>query len=368
MTGRTISHYRILEKLGEGGMGVVYKAEDTTLKRTVALKFLAPKAVSGEKLRVRFLREAQAAGAVNHPNICPVYGIEEADGTLFIVMAYIAGTGLDRLVAARRLTLGNAVDIAVQVGEALLEAHEHGIVHRDVKSANILVTEKWRAVLTDFGLALLTDRSRITRTGTTLGTVAYISPEQALGKQVDRRTDIWSLGIVLYEMSAGELPFRGETLHEVFRSILTGTPKPLTDMRRGLSPELSRIVEKSLSKSPAERYQHMDDLLVDLRALRKRLPEEAPPPPASLPAEGPGHAAAKTVTLLHSDNSITIPTAIRDLDEAGEHGEQAGAGAGSVPSPGERSWFDRRWRILLAILVVLVCAAVAAMWRGSVNP
>lgn len=292
MVGQTIAHYRILEKIGQGGMGEVYKAEDTVLRRFVALKFLIPTAATDESLRTRFFREAQAAGALNHPNLCPVYGIEEYDGRLFIIMAYLEGVSLNQL-AADGMPAAQAIGIAIEIGEGLKEAHNNGIVHRDIKSANIIVTAKGRAVITDFGLALLADRSRITRSGTTLGTLSYMSPEQALGRRVDRRTDIWSLGVVLYEMLTGTYPFRGNKVDTVVRSILSDPPVPLESARADVSGELGRILSKALAKAPEERYQHVDDLLVDMRALRRKLA------PAEREADA-GPAAAEEIRLRPS--------------------------------------------------------------------
>jgi eukaryotic-like serine/threonine-protein kinase len=270
MVGQTIHHYRILEKIGQGGMGVVYKAEDTVLRRPVALKFLTPAAGSDDSLRVRFYREAQAAGALNHPHICPVYGIEENDGRLYIVMAYLEGVSLDKLIG-EGLPAAQAVGYAIEIGEGLKEAHDNGIVHRDIKGSNIIVTAKGRAVITDFGLAQLADRSRITRSGTALGTLRYMSPEQAQGRPVDRRTDIWSLGVVLYQMLTGKHPFRGSRIDLVVRSIISDPPAPLDSSRPELSGETGRVLSKALAKSPEDRYQHVDDLLVDLRAVHRTL-------------------------------------------------------------------------------------------------
>ena len=271
MIGQTISHYKILAKLGEGGMGVVYKAEDLNLRRTVALKFLSEKALANKQDRARFQREAQAAAALDHSNICTVYEIEEAEGKVFIVMAYVDGPSLSKLVKSGPLPPEEAVDIGTQIAQGLQEAHESKIVHRDIKSANILLSSKGQVKIGDFGIALLVDRSRITRSGTSLGTLAYMSPEQALGKRADRRTDIWSLGVVLYEMLAGRLPFGGEHEHVIAYSLLNEEPEPLDAARPDLPVGLERIVTKALRKEPEERYQHVDDMLVDLRAVQKRL-------------------------------------------------------------------------------------------------
>jgi serine/threonine-protein kinase len=271
MIGKTVSHYRIVSKLGEGGMGVVYKAEDTKLKRTVALKFLSPQAVGTEDERERFLREAQAAAALTHPNICTVYEIDEAESQTFISMECVEGQSLKEKSSSGPLKLDETLDIALQIAEGLQEAHEKGIVHRDIKSANIMVTPKGQAKIMDFGLAKLAGVTKVTKTGTTVGTIAYMSPEQAQGEVVDHRSDVWSLGVVLYEMLTGQLPFKGDYGEAVVYSILNESPEPVTSLRTGVPIELERIVGKALAKSPGERYQHVDEMLVDIKALQKAL-------------------------------------------------------------------------------------------------
>ncbi|MDZ7291179.1 MAG: serine/threonine-protein kinase [candidate division KSB1 bacterium] len=268
MIGKTISHYRILEKLGEGGMGIVYKAEDTKLKRIVALKFLPTRTLGGVEEKNRFLREAQAAAALNHPNIATIYEIEEADGRMFIAMEYIEGRSLQEKIKAGPLKIEEAIKIAVQIAEGLQAAHEKGIVHRDIKSANIIITEKGQAKIMDFGLAKLSrGGTLLTKEGMTLGTAAYMSPEQARGEVVDHRTDIWSLGVVLYEMITGRLPFRGEYEQSMMYSILNEDPEPLTAIRTGVPLALDGILAKALAKDRALRYQHVDELPADLRAI-----------------------------------------------------------------------------------------------------
>ncbi len=211
MIGQTVSHYRILEKLGGGGMGVVYRAEDMRLKRTVALKFLPPALTSDPEARERFINEAQAASALDHPNICTVHDVGDAgDGQTFIVMACYEGDTLKKKIERGPLDVDLALDIAIAVTEGLARAHEAGIVHRDIKPANIFITDRGEAKILDFGLAKLAGQSLLTRSGTTLGTAAYMSPEQARSDQVDGRTDIWSLGVVLYEMLTGRRPFQSD--------------------------------------------------------------------------------------------------------------------------------------------------------------
>jgi len=270
MTGSTLGPFRILEKLGEGGMGVVYKAEDTALNRIVALKFLSDAARFSDELEKRFTREAQAAARLDHPAICAVHGFFQEGGHKFIAMAYVEGRSLLHRIASGGLTLENALDYTIGIADGLKAAHAKGVVHRDVKPANIIISSEGQPVLTDFGLALLTDRSRITRANTIMGTVQYMSPEQALGREVDRRADVWSLAIVLYEQLAGQTPFQGKNHSAVLSAVIHAPPPPLTRFPAGIGDELNRILSKALSKDTSMRYQHMDDFAVDLAAVRRR--------------------------------------------------------------------------------------------------
>ncbi|MDZ7342924.1 MAG: protein kinase [candidate division KSB1 bacterium] len=271
MIGTTISHYKILEKLGSGGMGIVYKAEDTKLKRLVALKFLPSFALASEEEKTRFIHEAQAAAALNHPNICTIHEIDEVDGQSFIAMEFVEGQSLKEKIEAGPLKLDEALNIAVQVAEGLQAAHEKKITHRDIKPANVMITSKGQAKIMDFGLAKLAGRTVVTKEGMTLGTVAYMSPEQARGEEVDHRTDIWAFGVVFYEMITGQLPFKGLYEQAVVYSILNENPEPITGLRTGVPMELERIVNKAMAKKTDERYQHVGEMLVDLRAIRKTL-------------------------------------------------------------------------------------------------
>ena len=270
--GETVCHYRIIGQIGQGGMGIVYKALDTRLNRAVALKFLPPEISRDEEAKERFVHEAQAASALDHHNICNVHEIDVTpEGQIFIVMAYYEGETLKKRVERGPLPMNEAIELAIQAGSGLAKAHEAGIVHRDIKPANIMVTGEGEAKILDFGLAKLARQSKLTKVGTTLGTFAYMSPEQTRGEEVDHRTDIWSLGVVLYEMITGQLPFKGEYENAVVYSILNAHQAPMRGMRTGVPTELERIVEKALAKNPAERYQHADDFVADLRSVKRRL-------------------------------------------------------------------------------------------------
>ena len=271
MVGETISHYKVLSEVGRGGMGIVYKAEDLKLKRPVALKFLRSDVLEDEEHKERFLREAQAAAALDHPNICTVHEIDEVEGETFIAMAYLEGQTVKDKIAERPLKLDEALDIAIQTAQGLQAAHEKGIVHRDIKSANLMVTPQGTVKVMDFGLAQLADRSQLTKTQTMLGTPAYMSPEQARCEPTDRPTDLWSLGVVIYEMVTGKLPFVGERQEAVLYAIGNEEPEPITALRAGLPMDLEWIVSKALAKDLEDRYQRAEDMLVDLRSLSKKL-------------------------------------------------------------------------------------------------
>jgi len=268
MIGRTISHYRIVEKLGEGGMGVVYKAEDTTLGRTVALKFLPPELTRDAAAKERFIQEARAASALDHPNICNIHEVGETeDGQTFIAMACYEGETLKGTIERGPLKLDEATDIAAQVAQGLAKAHGQGIVHRDIKPANIIVTKDGLVKIVDFGLAKLAG-TKLTKTGSTLGTAQYMSPEQARGTAVDARSDIFSLGAVLYEMLTGKHAFPGEYEQSTIYAIMNEEPEPVTALRSGVPMEIERIVGKCMAKNPDERYQHADEIIADLRHMK----------------------------------------------------------------------------------------------------
>jgi serine/threonine-protein kinase len=263
-----VGKYRIFEELGRGGMGVVYRAEDTKLGRTVALKFLPAQWTSDPGARERFTQEARAASALDHPNICTIYEIGETDdGRMYIAMGCYEGDSLRDKIKRGPLETDEAIDLAIQAASGMAKAHAKGIVHRDIKPANILVTQDGVAKVVDFGLAKLAGQVKLTREGTTVGTVAYMSPEQAKGEAVDQRTDIWSLGVVLYEMLSGVLPFKGDHEQTLIHSILQQEPERLTKLRKDLPPGLENLVFKALSKKPAARYQTMEQMLGDLKAI-----------------------------------------------------------------------------------------------------
>jgi eukaryotic-like serine/threonine-protein kinase len=296
LIGSTVSHYRILDRLGGGGMGVVYKAIDLKLDRPVALKFLAAQRGAAEEHKRRFIREAKAASALDHPNICTVYEIDETpDGALFIAMALCEGETLRDRIARGPLPVGEAVAIAEQIAAGLARAHGRGIVHRDVKPANVIVAPDGQVKIVDFGIAKLADQSRLTRAGTTVGTAGYMSPEQLHGEEPDPRTDVWSLGVVIYEMVTGRSPFEAGSETEMVRAILKRAQRPMAALRPGVPPLLERIVERALAKRPEDRTPSMDAMSAELRSLAAGLgtpsrasdpdrtvveiPRPLPPPP-----------------------------------------------------------------------------------------
>ncbi len=271
MVGQSISHYKLVEKLGEGGMGVVYKAEDTKLNRQVALKFLAQHLLDDAEAKERFLREAQAAAALHHPNVCPVYEIDEVDGKTFISMAFLKGETLEAQISEGPLPIKDALDITRQVADGLQAAHAEGVVHRDIKPANIIISPEGRPTIMDFGLARLTEASRLTKLDTAMGTVAYMSPEQAQGMEVDSRSDLWSLGCVLYEMVSGQRPFQGQYDQALLYEIVHEEVAPLTSVRAGVPMELEFIVGKCLAKDRDDRHQAAKEIAVDVRTLAEKL-------------------------------------------------------------------------------------------------
>jgi len=265
MEGKIISHYKVLEKLGGGGMGIVYKARDLKLDRYVALKFLPPSFSLDEEAKQRFIHEAKAASALEHNHICNIHEIDETDdGQLYIVMAYYNGETLKKKIEEDSLDIDEAINITIQIAEGLSKAHEKGIIHRDIKPANIFVTKDGVVKILDFGLAKVAGQSQITKTSSTVGTVAYMSPEQARGEMVDQRSDIWSLGVVLYEMITGINPFKAEYEQAVIHSIIDKEPEPIKKLRKDVPEKLDWIISKALEKKTADRYQSLEEFINDL--------------------------------------------------------------------------------------------------------
>ena len=269
MIGRVVSHYEILEEVGSGGMGTVYKARDTRLDRLVALKFLPAEWSRDADARERFSREAKAASAIDHPHICTIYDIGESDdGRMFIAMAFYPGQTLTRKVQNGALPVETALTIAIQAAEALAAAHRAGIVHRDIKPANILFDSRRQVKIVDFGLAKFAGGVGVTRAGVAIGTPAYMSPEQAEGLPVDQQTDVWSLGVVLYEMLTGLRAFSGDSDHAVMYAVVHHQPTPLAEVRPELTEDLVAVVDRCLEKDPKIRCSNAEGLLQDLRRLR----------------------------------------------------------------------------------------------------
>jgi len=262
-----VQHYRIIEKIGAGGMGEVYLAEDTKLNRQVALKFMPAHLASDTDMRTRFTREAQAAAKLDHPNIVPVYEVGEFHDRPFIVMAHIDGQSLRDIIKKGKLSVSESISLTMQICEGLQKAHEAGVVHRDVKPGNIIIDKSDRARLLDFGLATVTGEEKLTKTGSTLGTVGYMAPEQILSKKTDKRADLFSVGVILYELITGRRPFTGENDVAVVKAITDATPEPIARFKSGVTGELQQVINKALSKDPSMRYQHADGMLADLRRL-----------------------------------------------------------------------------------------------------
>jgi TolB-like protein/tetratricopeptide (TPR) repeat protein/predicted Ser/Thr protein kinase len=356
MIGETISHYTILGKLGEGGMGVVYKAEDTKLGRTVALKFLPHRLTTNESEKARFLQEAKSASALNHPNICTIYYLEEVGEQSFIVMEYIDGSTLrDRLPIQK---IQDAVDYAIQVAEALHEAHTKGIVHRDIKSDNIMVNSRNQAKVMDFGLAKLKGSLKLTRTSSTVGTLAYMAPEQVRGEEVDSRSDIFSFGVVLFEMLTGAIPFRGEHEAAIMYSVLNEEPDTVEKYRQDVPQALAAVIARALEKDPADRYQHADDLVSELRRIRKQSTKVVRPSmemqrPAAAGRSGESAAFGVSGERVGGTSSIhPASSATRDIP-------------GGATQPGGRARSKGLIGLVAGVLIVAVLAAAGYFIFGN---
>ena len=315
--GTTVSHYRIVRQLGAGGMGVVYEAEDTRLRRPVALKFLSSELAKDGPMLERFEREARAASALNHPGICTVHAIEQHDGQSFIVMELVEGEPLSMRLAGYPMEIGQVLDLAIQMADALEAAHAKGIVHRDLKPMNMMVTSRGQVKILDFGLAKFEGpgaagaqttsptappRNDLTAAGTVFGTVHYMSPEQARGLSTDARTDLFSLGAILYQMATGDRPFEGDTQAVVFDAILNRDPRPLSDANPAMPEALEPILEKALEKDRTLRYQTATELKTDLLRLRRKLEGTRSGPAAVTDSKAPARRAERSIAVLYFEN------------------------------------------------------------------
>jgi serine/threonine protein kinase/Tfp pilus assembly protein PilF len=317
LLGRTVSHYRIIRQLGAGGMGVVYEAEDTRLRRSVALKFLSSELAQDAPMLERFEREARAASALNHPGICTVHAIEQEQGQSFIVMELVEGEPLSTRLAGHPLEIGQLLDLAIQMADALESAHGKGIVHRDLKPMNMMITPRGQVKILDFGLAKFEGpgsassqttsptappRADLTAAGTVFGTVHYMSPEQARGLATDARTDLFSLGAILYQMASGDRPFEGDTQAVIFDAILNRDPRPLAEANPAMPEALGPILEKALEKDRSLRYQTATELKTDLLRLRRKLDGSRSGPAATADSKAPARRAERSIAVLYFEN------------------------------------------------------------------